>query len=121
MRSIARRHDPTNQVVHTEDGTAVDAVMVAGRMVVEDRRPVGVDLERLSAKVEAARERLQATTAPTKVFCEKLSVIVNTFCPGPTSHTRTVPSREPETSRNPSGLNATVCTSAACPFKVRVT
>ena len=75
-------NDPTNQVVHTEDGTAVHAVMVSGRMVVQDRRPVGVDLERLSAKVEAARERLQATTAPTKVLCEKLSVIVNTFCPG---------------------------------------
>ena len=75
-------NDPTNQVVHTEDGTAVHAVMVAGRMVVQDRRPVGVDLERLSAKVEAARERLQAFNEPAKGLCDSLSTIVNAFCPG---------------------------------------
>ena len=32
---------PTNQVVHTEDGTGVHSVMVAGRMVVEDGKVSG--------------------------------------------------------------------------------
>ncbi len=36
-------NDPTNQLVHTEDGSAVHSVMVGGRMVVENRRPVGLD------------------------------------------------------------------------------
>ena len=53
-------NDPTNQLVHTEDGSAVHSVMVGGKMVVENRRPVGVDLSALAKKAEAARERLAA-------------------------------------------------------------
>ena len=31
-------NDPVNQLVHSEDGTAVDSVMIGGRMVVDNRR-----------------------------------------------------------------------------------
>src|SRR5438128_2503394 len=40
-------NDPVNQLVHCEDGTAVDSVMVGGRLVVEHRRILTVDLARL--------------------------------------------------------------------------
>ena len=75
-------NDPTNQLVHTEDGTGVHSVMVAGRMVVENRAVVGVDMARLAARVEAARERLQAFNDPAKALCDALSTVVNAFCPG---------------------------------------
>jgi len=75
-------NDPTNQLVHTEDGGAVHSVMVGGRMVVENRRPVGADLAALARKAEAARERLAATNADNKRLFERLQGLVNAFCPG---------------------------------------
>src|ERR1700732_5030298 len=56
-------NDPVNQLVHSEDGAAVDSVMIGGRRVVENRRPVGVDLARLRERAQAARERLAAANA----------------------------------------------------------
>ena len=53
-------NDPVNQLVHAEDGTAVDGVMIGGRMVVENRRVLTVDLARLRDRAEAARDRLAA-------------------------------------------------------------
>src|SRR5262249_25288278 len=52
-------NNAVNQLVHTEDGTAVHSVMVGGRMVVENRRPVGIDMHALARKVENARARLE--------------------------------------------------------------
>ena len=75
-------NDPTNQLVHTEDGTGVHSVMVGGKMVVEKRRPVGVDLASLAKKAEAARERLAAANAGNKQLFERLQGLVNAFCPG---------------------------------------
>jgi guanine deaminase len=75
-------NDPTNQLVHTEDGTGVHSVMVGGRMVVENRKPVGVDLHALARKAEAARERLSEVNAPNKALFAKLEGLVNAFCPG---------------------------------------
>src|SRR5712664_2018298 len=51
-------NDPVNQLVHAEDGTAVASVMIGGRLVVDNRRILTVDLDRLRDRVEAARERL---------------------------------------------------------------
>jgi 5-methylthioadenosine/S-adenosylhomocysteine deaminase len=75
-------NDPTNQLVHTEDGSAVHSVMVGGKMVVENRRPVGVDLASLASKAEAARQRLAAANAGNKALFERLQSLVNAFCPG---------------------------------------
>jgi 5-methylthioadenosine/S-adenosylhomocysteine deaminase len=75
-------NDPTNQLVHTEDGAGVHSVMVGGRMVVENRRPVGVDLASLARKAEAARERLAAANASNRQLFERLQGLVNAFCPG---------------------------------------
>src|SRR5262249_11748447 len=65
-------NDPTNQLVHTEDGGAVHSVMVGGKMVVENRRPVGVDLAALARRAETTRERLAAANAGNKVLFERL-------------------------------------------------
>ena len=75
-------NDPTNQVVHTEDGGAVHSVMVGGRLVVENRRPVGVDMTALARRAEGARERLAAANAGNRALFDRLQGLVNTFCPG---------------------------------------
>jgi 5-methylthioadenosine/S-adenosylhomocysteine deaminase len=75
-------NDPTNQLVHTEDANAVHSVMVGGRMMVENRRPVGVDLAVLASKAEAARERLARANAANKALFQRLEGLVNAFCPG---------------------------------------
>jgi len=75
-------NDPTNQIVHTEDGTGVHSVMIGGRMVVENRKLLTVDLTTLAAKAEKARARLEKANRPAKALSEKLAKIVGTFCPG---------------------------------------
>ncbi len=45
-------NDPVNQLVHCEDGTAVDSVMIGGRLVVENRRGPDLDLARLRARAD---------------------------------------------------------------------
>ena len=75
-------NDPTNQLVHTEDGTAVEGVMVGGRMVVENRRLTTVSTASLARDVEAARARLAAAGAPMKALCDRLATVVARFCPG---------------------------------------
>ena len=75
-------NDPVNALVHTEDGTAVHSVMIGGRMVVQDRKLLTVDLARLAAKVEESRLRREKITAPAKKLYDRLEKVVGTFCPG---------------------------------------
>jgi 5-methylthioadenosine/S-adenosylhomocysteine deaminase len=75
-------NDPVNQLVHCEDGTAVDSVMIGGRFVVENRRPVGVDLARLRERAEAARERLAAANADNRLLYQALEPVIGSYCPG---------------------------------------
>jgi len=75
-------NDPTNQLVHTEDGGAVTHVMIGGRMVVQDRRLTTVDVAALAREAEAARERLARFNAPGKDLYERLATVVGRFCPG---------------------------------------
>jgi len=75
-------NDPVNQLVHCEDGNAVDAVMIGGRMVVENRRPVGIDLAALGARADAARERLTALNADNRRLYDALEPVVGSYCPG---------------------------------------
>jgi guanine deaminase len=75
-------NDPTNQLVHTEDGGAVTHVMIGGRMVVENRRVTTVDVRALARQAEAARQRLARVNAPTRALFEQLAPIVGRYCPG---------------------------------------
>jgi 5-methylthioadenosine/S-adenosylhomocysteine deaminase len=75
-------NDPVNQLVHSEDGNAVHSVMIAGKMVVENRRVLNVDMERLRSRVEAARERLAAANADNRRLYDALEPVVGSYCPG---------------------------------------
>ena len=75
-------NDPTNQLVHTEDGGAVTHVMIGGRLVVEHRRVTTVDLPALAREVDAARRRLTEVTAQARALYERLAPLVGRFCPG---------------------------------------
>jgi guanine deaminase len=75
-------NDPTNQLVHTEDGGAVRHVMIGGRMVVEDRRLTTVNVPALARQAEAARERLARLNAPLRALYERLAPVVGRYCPG---------------------------------------
>src|SRR5436190_8889930 len=75
-------NDPVNQLVHTEDGTAVARVMIGGRRVVDYRRVTTVDLGRLRDRVAAARDRLAAANADNRRLYEALVPIVGSHCPG---------------------------------------
>src|SRR5438105_3556768 len=75
-------NDPVNQLVHAEDGNAVHSVMIAGRMVVENRRVLTVDMDRLRDRVAAARERLAVANADNRRLYEALEPVVGSYCPG---------------------------------------
>ena len=75
-------NDPVNQLVHTEDGTAVASVMIGGRLVVDNRRLTTIDLDRLRDRVAAARERLAAANADSRCLYEALEPVVGSYCPG---------------------------------------
>ena len=75
-------NNPLNQLVHCEDGTAVDSVMIGGSWVVQGRKPVGIDLAGLRERAEAARERLHAANADNRALYAALEPVVGSFCPG---------------------------------------
>ena len=64
-------------------GTAVASVMIGGRLVVDNRRVVGIDLARLRQRAEAARERLAAANADNRRLYEALEPVVGSHCPAP--------------------------------------
>jgi guanine deaminase len=75
-------NDPTNQVVHTEDSSAVASVMVGGRMVFHERRFTTFDYGKLMADAEAAVERLRGATAGARELSAALEDHVGRFCVG---------------------------------------
>jgi 5-methylthioadenosine/S-adenosylhomocysteine deaminase len=75
-------NDVVNQLVHTEDGSAVDKVMVGGTLVVEGGEILSLDRRALRARAEATAERLRRSHAAARVVAEKLEPIVGAFCRG---------------------------------------
>lgn len=75
-------NDPVNAVVHVEDGTGVHSVMIGGRMVVENRKILTVDLPRLAAQAAASQARRTPLTGAAKKLYQRLEKVVGTFCPG---------------------------------------
>ena len=61
---------------------AVESVMIAGEMVVEDRRLTRIDMAKLSAEAEYARVRLEALNADNKALYQRLEAVVGAYCVG---------------------------------------
>ena len=72
-------NDPVNQIVHGEDGTGVESVMIAGRMVLEARRMVTVDEAKLARDAAAAADRLAAVNADARAMVERLEPVVGKY------------------------------------------
>ena len=79
-------NDPVNQIVQTEDGTSVHTVMVGGQIVVDEGKLVGVDMARLSNRVEAARERLERANRERHGLFDRMAPVVSSYCPGLSAH-----------------------------------
>jgi 5-methylthioadenosine/S-adenosylhomocysteine deaminase len=75
-------NDPTNQLVHSENGDAVDSVMIGGKWVLRYGRFETIDIGRLRSRVEASVERLRAGWRDTKPLAERLTGYVSSFCTG---------------------------------------
>ena len=75
-------NNATNQLVFTEDGTAVDKVLIGGRLVVTGGRAIGVDHTALAAQAQEAVERLSALNAQARRFAERIEPMVSGFCRG---------------------------------------
>jgi 5-methylthioadenosine/S-adenosylhomocysteine deaminase len=73
-------HDMVGQIVFTENGAAVDSVMIAGRMVLDRGRLTTIDEAKLRRDARSAAERLFAANVPTRSFAKALHGIVGQFC-----------------------------------------
>jgi guanine deaminase len=75
-------NNATNQLVFTEDGTAVDKVLIGGRLVVSGGRAIGIDRAALARQAGEAVERLSALNADARRFAERIEPMVSNFCRG---------------------------------------
>jgi guanine deaminase len=75
-------NDPTNQIVHSEDSSAVSSVMVGGRMLLDEGRFTTFDYGKLMTDVEAAVERLRGATAEMRELSLALEDHVGHYCVG---------------------------------------
>ncbi|HWJ72495.1 MAG TPA: amidohydrolase family protein [Kaistia sp.] len=73
-------NDPANQLVLTEDATAVRHVMVDGRFIVRDGRHLASDMAALADKAEAARDGIAAMNAGDMEIANRLEDAVTSFC-----------------------------------------
>lgn len=71
-----------NQLVNTEDGTAVRDVMVGATFVLRDGVLPGLDWPRLAARARDAAARLAAANAEMRQAAESLAPVINHFCVG---------------------------------------
>jgi guanine deaminase len=75
-------NDVVAQLVFGEDGTGVHSVMVGGRLILEDRRLVNVDLPRIRAQAQEAVARLAHANSAARAFADLLAPHVGHFCAG---------------------------------------
>jgi len=72
--------DAARQIVFTENGAAVDSVMIGGRMVLDRGRLTTVDEAKMRADAARAVERLLAVNAPQRELARALEPVVGMFC-----------------------------------------
>jgi 5-methylthioadenosine/S-adenosylhomocysteine deaminase len=69
-----------NQLVWTEDGSAVRDVMVGGAWKLREGKVLGVDEAKLATDAREAAARLTATNAATRVWCDEIAPHVACHC-----------------------------------------
>ncbi len=75
-------NDAANQIVNCADSSAIDNVMIGGRMVLEGRRFTTLDYPSLRRKAAAATERLLALSQEAQARAEALAPFVSAHCVG---------------------------------------
>ena len=75
-------NDPVNQLVHTEDATAVHTVIVGGDVVVRDGQLLSIDVAKLKSDAQEAITFLGEQNRETRVLAEQLERHVGKFCSG---------------------------------------
>jgi guanine deaminase len=75
-------NDALNQLIHCEDGTALDAVMIGGRWAWREGRHFTVDVPDLQRRVARAVEGLRAAGRELREFADALAPHVARFCAG---------------------------------------
>jgi guanine deaminase len=75
-------NDVTNQLVHTEDGSAVDSVMIDGQIVLWQGHFTRIDIASLRKQIDAAREELAIRSHEAKQLTAALEEYVGRFCIG---------------------------------------
>ncbi|MGK7866611.1 amidohydrolase family protein [Falsiroseomonas sp. E2-1-a20] len=73
-------NDAANQLVWTEDGSAVTDVMVGGQWKLRNRIVLGIDEAKLAQEANAAAERLREVNASTREWCEAVAPHVACHC-----------------------------------------
>src|SRR5579859_1283631 len=69
-------HDLVTQIVFTENGAAVDSVMIGGRLVLDHGRLTTIDEKKLRRDATAAAERLYAANTASRAFAKQLQPFV---------------------------------------------
>jgi 5-methylthioadenosine/S-adenosylhomocysteine deaminase len=72
--------DMVTQIVFTENGAAVDSVMIGGRMVLDHGKITTIDEAKLRRDAASAAQRLFTGNAPMRAFARDLHSIVGHFC-----------------------------------------
>jgi guanine deaminase len=75
-------NNPTHQLVHTEDGSAVDSVMIDGQVVLWQGRFVSIDIASVRSRIETAQAALAERTRDARRLAEALEAHVGQFCLG---------------------------------------
>lgn len=73
-------NDPILQMVHVEDGTGVDSVMIGGRMVVERGRPTTVDLEAMATEAARLQPRFADLLVQNQETLAQVEQVAGQFC-----------------------------------------
>ncbi len=68
------------QVTFTENGAAVDSVLIDGRLVLDRGRVTTVDEAKLRRDAQAAADRLRAANGPARALARRLEPAVSAFC-----------------------------------------
>jgi guanine deaminase len=75
-------NDAVRQVVQCEDSSAVSAVMIAGRFVLDKGGFTGFDYDALRMRAIAAAERLKESARTNRRFADSIESIVERHCVG---------------------------------------